>query len=173
MNSYGLQPFLRVVNRRTFIRFLENSRVSKFWTKLVWNFADPHGFRFVNVLEYEEASFLIITWFYSEIWFESSEIFGLILFFTDSSWNPEINRWFFLFFFSISPSVIAFEFAASGSELALELQGKTFQWWRSKIESLRTAMDFTVFAWIWFWKKAKVCSSCSWIFLSFLDFDSN
>ena len=92
-------------------------------------------------------------------------LLDLILFVDSLAW---IQKWIGNFLSSSSPirilwisfplllepaSAIAFEFAASGSELALELQGKTVQWWRFKIESLRTAMDFTVFAWIWFWKK--------------------
>jgi len=95
----GLQRLIFVVNLGIFTVFWKILGFYDSEPKLFESVMDLHQLGFVVVHEYEEVSFSIITWFYSEIWFESLEIFWFDSVFADSCWKSGNKPWFFFFFF--------------------------------------------------------------------------
>jgi len=114
-NPYGFIRFttvFHVVNHGIFLRLWKILGFQAFWTKPVWNLTDLCWFRFVNVLEYEEVSFDFHLCFIRRFDLESSELFDFDSVCWFLAWNPEINRWFFFFFFTGSKPLQFFPFSS-------------------------------------------------------------
>ena len=162
MDSYGLQPFLHVVNHRILLRFWKILGFHTFLNQTRLKLTDLCWFKFVNVLDYEEVSFWFSPVFYSEIWIRIFRTLWFDSVFAGSclkSGNKPVIlllllHWFKTFailplFFSNSSLWSRLNLLPLVVNSRLNCREKA-QWWRFNHESLRANENSIDSAWICF-----------------------